>query len=187
MKVDASDPDAAGRLGRLLAAGGVVIMPCDTIYGIVGPAPASGERIRELKGRGEKSFLQLIPDAGWLARFGDLVLPKSLAAYWPGPLTIIFAAGEGSVALRVPDDPVLRSLLEPLDCPLYSTSVNRSGQPALWRIADILEQFEGAVDLVVDAGDLPERLPSTIVDASRRPFRVLRRGALELPDAALGE
>jgi len=64
--------------------------------------------------------------------------------------------------------------------------VNRSGQPALWRIADILEQFEGAVDLVVDAGDLLERLPSTIVDASRRPFRVLRRGALELPEKALG-
>jgi len=89
------------------------------------------------------------------------------------------------VALRVPADPRLRSLLERLDRPLYSTSVNRSGQPALWRVADILGEFEAAVDLVVDAGDLPGRLPSTIVDVSRRPFRILRQGALSIPPEAL--
>ncbi len=162
-------------------------MPCDTIYGIVGPAPASEARIRELKGRGEKSFLQLIAGArlaGALRRARPC--RKRWPRYWPGPLTLIFPAGEGSVALRVPADPRLRRLLERLDRPLYSTSVNRSGQPALWRIADILEQFEAAVDLVVDAGDLPGRLPSTIVDVSQRPFRVLRQGALSIPPEALG-
>jgi len=168
-----------------LAAGGVAIMPCDTIYGIVGPAPASQSRLRELKGRGEKSFLQLIAGVSWLERFGRLVLPESLAAYWPGPLTLIFPVAQGSVALRIPADPRLRDLLERLDRPLYSTSVNRSGQPALWRIADILQQFEPAVDLVVDAGDLPGRLPSTIVDVSQRPFRVLRQGAQVIPPEAL--
>jgi L-threonylcarbamoyladenylate synthase len=187
MKLDASDPRLSERLAELFAAGGVAIMPCDTIYGIVGPAPASEARIRELKGRGEKSFLQLIAGADWLERFGRLTLPPTLAAYWPGPLTLIFPAGEGSVALRVPADSRLRLLLERLGRPLYSTSVNRSGQPALWRSAEILEQFETAVDLVVDAGDLPGRLPSTIVDISRRPFRVLRQGALELPPEALGD
>jgi L-threonylcarbamoyladenylate synthase len=186
MRVGAAEPGLVARLAELLSSGGVAIMPCDTIYGIVGPAPGSETRLRELKGRGEKSFLQLIAGPPWLARFGDLELPESLARYWPGPLTLIFPAERGSVALRVPADPRLRSLLERLDRPLYSTSVNRSGQPALWRIADILEQFERAVDLVVDAGDLPGRLPSTIVDVSRRPFRVLRQGALELPPEALG-
>ena len=186
MKIGTAEPRLAERLAELLAAGGVAIMPCDTIYGIVGPAPASQDRLRELKGRGEKSFLQLIAGAHWLERFGELALPETLAGYWPGPLTLIFPAGQGSVALRVPADPRLRLLLERLDSPLYSTSVNRTGQPALWRIADILEQFEAVVDLVVDAGDLPGRLPSTIVDVSRRPFRVLRQGALSIPPEALG-
>ena len=185
MKIGAAEPGLAARLAELLAAGGVAIMPCDTIYGIVATAPGSEARLRELKGRGEKSFLQLIAGPDWLARFGELHLPETLAAYWPGPLTLIFPAGQGSVALRVPADPRLRALLERLDRPLYSTSVNRSGQPALWRIADIVEQFEAVVDLVVDAGDLPGRLPSTIVDVSQRPFRVLRQGALELPPEAL--
>jgi L-threonylcarbamoyladenylate synthase len=186
VRIGAAEPGLAARLADLLAGGGVAIMPCDTIYGIVGPAPGSEARLRELKGRGEKSFLQLIAGPEWLARFGELRLPESLASYWPGPLTLICPAGEGSVALRVPADPGLRSLLERLDRPLYSTSVNRSGQPSLWRIAEILEQFEASVDLVVDAGDLPGRLPSTIVDVSQRPFRILRQGALELPPDALG-
>jgi L-threonylcarbamoyladenylate synthase len=185
VRIGAAEPGLTDRLANLLAGGGVAIMPCDTIYGIVGPAPGSEARLRELKGRGEKSFLQLIACPQWLARFGELQLPESLAPYWPGPLTLIFPAGRGSVALRVPADPGLRSLLERLDRPLYSTSVNRSGQPALWRIAEILEQFEASVDLVVDAGDLPGRLPSTIVDVGRRPFRILRQGALELPPEAL--
>jgi L-threonylcarbamoyladenylate synthase len=185
VKIGVAEPGLTVCLAELLVGGGVAIMPCDTIYGIVGLAPASEARLRKLKGRGEKSFLQLIAGPEWLPRFGKLHLPETLAAYWPGPLTLIFPAEQGSVALRVPADPRLRALLERLDCPLYSTSVNRSGQPALWRFADIVEQFEEAVDLVVDAGDLPGRLPSTIVDVSQRPFQVLRRGALELPPEAL--
>ena len=185
MKIDAAEPGLTGRLADCLSAGGVVIMPCDTIYGIVGPAPASQDRIRELKGRGEKSFLQLIAGPHWLPRFAVPAVPDRLSGYWPGPLTLIFPTGQGSVALRVPADPLLRLLLERLDGPLFSTSVNRSGQPALWRIADILGEFETGVDLVVDAGDLPGRLPSTIVDVSQRPFRVLRQGALSIPPEAL--
>lgn len=185
MIVDAAEPRLAERLADCFSASGVAIMPCDTIYGIVGPAPGSEARLRELKGRGEKSFLQLIAGADWLARFGDLSLPPSLAAYWPGALTVIFPTAGGSVALRVPADALLRDLLKRLDRPLYSTSANRSGRPALWRIVDILGEFEAAVDLVVDAGDLPGRLPSTIVDVGRKPFQVLRQGALALPREAL--
>jgi L-threonylcarbamoyladenylate synthase len=185
MTIAAADPRLVDRLADCLAAGGVLIMPCDTIYGIVGPAPASQDRIRELKGRGEKSFLQLIAGPHWLPRFAVPAVPDRLSGYWPGPLTLIFPTGEGSVALRVPADERLRRLLERLDRPLFSTSVNRSGQPALWRIADILGEFETAVDLVVDAGDLPGRLPSTIVDLSQRPYRVLRQGALSIPPEAL--
>jgi L-threonylcarbamoyladenylate synthase len=187
MKVAVTDPALPSRLTEVLGGGGVVVMPCDTIYGIVGIAPASEERIRAIKGREQKSFLQLIVSAGWLNRFSDLELPEALTALWPGPLTLILPArcSPATVALRVPDDSLLRELLQELDRPLFSTSVNRSGEPPLWRIADIVEAFEGSVDLLVDAGDLEGRLPSTILDVTSRPFRILRQGALELPPELL--
>ncbi len=184
-----ADPGLLRRLVAILRRGGVVVLPCDTIYGLVGVAPDSEERIREIKGRGEgKAFLWLIASARWLPRFTDMALPPALAGYWPGPLTLIFPRrhgdhrGGGTVALRVPRDPLLADLLRRLRRPLASTSVNRSGQVPLGRIGEIVAQFEAEVDLIVDAGDLEGRLPSTIADLSVRPWRVVRQGAVRLPD-----
>ena len=182
MKLETDDPNLPEQLTEVLNAGGVVIMPCDTIYGFVGIAPDTEDKIRKLKGRQAKSFLLLIPDIGWLPRYTDSVLPPELKEYWPGALTLIFPAREtGTVALRVPDDPLLLALMRRLDKPLYSTSVNTSGQPALWRIAEIAAAFEQRVALVVAAGDRPDGVPSTILDLTVKPFRLLRRGAVDLP------
>jgi L-threonylcarbamoyladenylate synthase len=176
------EPKLFDVLVEVLQGGGVVVMPCDTIYGLVGIAPQTEAKIRDLKGRGEKSFLRLIPDLKWLARYTARDLPPELGSYWPGALTVIFPAKEpGTVALRIPDDPLLLRVMGRLDRALFSTSVNPSGKPALWRIRDICSAFESRVDLVVDAGDRPEFVPSTIVDVTSKPFRLLRRGAVELP------
>ncbi len=158
-------------------------MPCDTIYGLVGVAPDTEERIARIKGRpGEKGFLWLIGSAGWLPRFTDAALPPPLAGYWPGPLTLIFPRrGGGRIALRVPRDPLLAGLLRRLNRPLVSTSVNRSGQASLWRIGEIAAEFGAEVDLVVDAGDQEGRMPSTVVDLSTQPWRLVRPGAARLP------
>lgn len=183
MTVRAADSDAAARLSAALAAGGVAVVPCDTIYGLVGRVPDSEPRIRALKARDEANpFLLLILDASWVSRLSETEPLPALARRWPGPLTIVLPArGGGTVALRVPDSLLLRDLMRSLDAPVYSTSVNISGSPALWRIADIRREFEALVDLVVDGGDLPARVASTIVDATRRPFRVLRQGAVSVP------
>jgi L-threonylcarbamoyladenylate synthase len=148
----------------------------------VGIAPDSGERIRGIKGRGEdKPFLQLLPDPSWVAKFSPLSAPANLLKYWPGPLTLVFPSHTGgTVALRVPDSRFLRELLEAVGSPLYSTSVNRAGAAPLLTVAAMQQEFEGVVDLIYDAGDLPPGPPSTLVDVSSRPCRVLRRGALLL-------
>jgi L-threonylcarbamoyladenylate synthase len=183
MRTEIDDPKLLDALVEVLQSTGVVIMPCDTIYGFVGAAPDTEGKIRELKGRQEKSFLRLIPDLKWLSRYTSSVLPKELKSYWPGALTVIFPAkSEGTIALRIPDDPLLLQLMRRLNRALFSTSVNTSGKPALWRIQDIYSAFEGKVDLVVAAGDRPEGVPSTIVDITETPFRLLRRGAVELPE-----
>jgi L-threonylcarbamoyladenylate synthase len=180
--ITAGAPELLQELSRFLRGGGVAIIPCDTMYGIVGTAPGSEDRILQVKGRGEdKPFLQLIPDASWVSRVSDFSIPAALAGHWPGPLTIVIPAyASKTVALRVPDSPFLRDLISGLDRPIYSTSVNRAGNPPLWRIREIASEFERDVDLIVDAGDLPGSRPSTIVDATFRPFRVTRQGALEI-------
>jgi L-threonylcarbamoyladenylate synthase len=184
VRLSVADPALFATLRSTLESRAVVIMPCDTIYGMVGIAPETEASLRRVKGRGEKSFLLLVPSVQWLPRFTEQELPDALRRYWPGALTVIFrgkgAPGE-TVALRVPDDPLLLGLMESLQRPLFSTSVNRSGEPSLWRIADILDQFGKRVDLVVDAGDRSGGLPSTILDVTAAPFRILRHGAVDLP------
>jgi L-threonylcarbamoyladenylate synthase len=188
VKLEIDDPKLLETLVGVLNSNGVAVMPCDTIYGLVGVAPGTENKIRSLKGSQEKSLLRLIPELRWLSRFTDSVLPEELKTYWPGALTVIFPARKkykGTVALRIPDDALLLRVMERLGKPLFSTSVNSSGQPALWRIAEIISVFEAKVDLVVTAGDRPEGVPSTIIDVTSKPYRLLRRGAVDIPNELL--
>jgi L-threonylcarbamoyladenylate synthase len=180
MVVTADDTGAFSTLVSTLVRGGVAIAPGDTMYGMLGIAPRSDARIRRIKGRGEeKPFLLLLAERSWAARLSDMEVPAPLAKYWPGPLTVVLSArGGGSVAVRVPDSPFLRELLKAVGEPLYSTSVNRAGGRPLATIAAMRREFETEVDLVYDAGDFVPGPPSTLVDATMSPFKVLRQGAL---------
>ncbi|MDR1895026.1 MAG: L-threonylcarbamoyladenylate synthase [Spirochaetales bacterium] len=162
---------------------GVVILPTDTVYGIHGLAPETGERIRAIKGRREdRPFITLIPGAAELEAFLEQPLPEELQALWPGPLTLLAANPQGeSRAFRAPADPLLQQLLLHLPRPLYSTSANRTGIPPLTRFGLILKEFGNAVDMIVDGGDLRPRPPSTLLDIRQRPYRILRQGRLEVP------
>ncbi len=152
------------------------------MYGLLGVAPDADARIRAIKGRGEdKPFLQLLGDAGWVARFSDEVIPPRIAAYWPGALTVVVRLRTGgTVAVRVPDHELLRKLLAALDRPLYSTSVNRAGSPPIPTVAAMRRELEGEVDAIYDGGDQLPGAPSTLLDITRRPFAILRQGAVRL-------
>ncbi len=183
MVLAAADPSTSRALAQILAVGGIAIIPCDTIYGIVGVDPQTEARIRALKGRGEeKPFLRLVDDAARARVLTGHDPPERLARHWPGPLTLVLPAAAGAtIAVRVPASAWLRGLVAGLGRALLSTSVNRAGSPALWRVRDIVAEFGAEVDLVIDGGDLPEALPSTIVDATVRPCRILRQGAFRVP------
>jgi L-threonylcarbamoyladenylate synthase len=183
MIVPAENGAAFDSVVQTLARGGVAIIPCDTMYGIVGAAPDTEQRIRRVKGRGEtKPFLQLIARASWIAELSDQPLPPVFSRYWPGPLTLVFPArAGGTVALRLPDSPFLRRLMETVGRPFYSTSVNRAGEDPIFDITRIKAEFEPDVDLILDAGNLPPGPPSTLVDITRRPYKILRTGAVAIP------
>lgn len=183
MVLAAADPRSFPVLVGILAGGGVAIAPGDTMYGLVGVAPVAEERLRAVKGRGDdKPFLRLLADASWLERISDMPLPPGLARYWPGPLTLVFPARDGgTAALRVPDHPFLQRLLLALDLPLFSTSVNRAGQQPLRTVQEMRREMERDVDAIFDDGDRPPGPASTLLDLTRRPYAVLRQGAVLVP------
>ena len=182
MVVRAGSPAAFASLVRILAAGGVAIAPGDTMYGLVGPAPEAEQRIRRIKGReADKPLLHLLGDPSWVSRLSDTPIPARLARHWPGPLTLVLRArAGGTVAIRVPDSQFLHDLLMALGKPLFSTSVNRAGAAPLGTVDEMRSEFEKDVDLIYDAGDQPPGAPSTLLDITGRPYRILRQGALRL-------
>lgn len=179
MVIKRSDPGSSETIYRVLYDGGVAIMLCDTIYGILGLSPQTNSRISAIKGRdSQKPFLSLISDVSWLERFTEMAMPGPLREYWPGPLTLVFPSrGGGTVGLRVPEDAYLSELVERLDTPVNSTSVNREGEPPMHSIDEIIRQFEHFVDLIVDSGDAEGAVPSTILDLTTTPFKIVRQGA----------
>jgi L-threonylcarbamoyladenylate synthase len=182
MVLRADSPEAFPALVRVLAGGGIAIAPGDTMYGLIGVAPESEQRLRRIKGRSdEKPFLQLLADASWLSRVSELVVPAKLTRHWPGPLTLVVPArGGGTVAVRVPDSKFLQELLKALGRPLFSTSPNLAGAAPLPTMDEMRQQFESDVDLIYDEGDVAPGSPSTLLDICRRPYRILRQGALRL-------
>ena len=182
MVLNRKDKRCSSSLTKCLKAGGVAIIPCDTIYGVVGTVPHTEEKIRTAKGRSEnKPFIILLPSINHIGQFSSFEVPKDIKSLWPAPLTLIVPSLSGdTVAIRVPDDDFLISVMT-LTGPLYSTSVNTSNTPALWRINDIVFEFEDKVDLIIDSGDLPNRRPSTIVNCMATPFKIVRDGACHVP------
>jgi len=184
---------AAGKVGRLaeiLKSGGVVVLPTDTIYGFhcISTSGPAVERIMRLKGKtGRSAFILLVSNMEMADRLvadwpGDS--RELLKRSWPAPLTAVLPAGgrvspglapDGRVALRIPALSLLRRLIERAGAPLISTSVNISGKKPLSRIRDIMKDFPG-LDAYISRMGRPCSLPTTVVDFSAAPFRILRQG-----------
>lgn len=185
---------------RVLADGGVVAFPTDTVYGIgVALATPGGiERLFAAKQRPpDKAIALLIADAAQAAEIGDVNAAASALAdaFWPGGLTLVIAlrpdrslpaalTGDPTiphpkVGLRVPDHEAPRALARAVG-PLPTTSANRSGEPE-GRDADELEaQLGPALDLILDGGPAHGGPASTVVDTTTEPVRILREGAISI-------
>ena len=190
-----SDSDSVDFVSRVLLEGSVVVLPTDTVYGFSGVVPESEDVIRKIKGRDEtKPFIQLIAEPEDIYRYTDEVLPDQLLAMWPGALTVIvplkkrLITGESevtTVAFRCPGDGWLRQIIKAVGKPIYSTSVNRSGQPVLPSVLEIDKEFGGEVKLIVDGGSTENALPSTLVKFEKGKCIILRQGDVCIPSSLL--
>ncbi|MDD5430620.1 MAG: L-threonylcarbamoyladenylate synthase [Candidatus Pacebacteria bacterium] len=187
-------PEAILEVVEIIKSGGVVVYPTDTVYGL-GANAGNGqaiEKIFRIKKRPETNPLILIAAGIEMAeKFAqiDAETEKILSVIWPNPVTVILknkgnlpaavTAGQATVALRVPDFELARYLSEKSGMPLISTSANISGMPPAVKSAQVIDYFEKQEyrpDLFLDAGDLSERIPSTILDLSGGEPKILRKG-----------
>jgi L-threonylcarbamoyladenylate synthase len=198
---------AAGAYERalgLVRRGQVISIPTDTVYGVAadGFDAAGIDRLFAAKSRPrDKPIPLLLSDASDLERVAlDLSREANVLAgrFWPGGLTLVVpsrktvpallrAMGD-SVAVRVPDHPVPRDLARMLGRPLAATSANISGRINLSTAEEVLAELGGRIALILDGGRVGAGAPSTVVDVTVSPPRVLRAGAITLAEieAALG-
>lgn len=181
--LEADAPGAVEEAAAALARGELVAFPTDTVYGLA----AGHDHLRKLyaaKDRPrEKRIPVLLADAANLEA-SAIVTPaaRALAArFWPGPLTIVLVAPRrGTLAFRVPANGTARRLLSLSGGGLPVTSANRSGRPDATTAQEVLDQLDGRIALVLDGGVAQGGVPSTIVDCTSDPLRVLREGAISL-------
>jgi L-threonylcarbamoyladenylate synthase len=179
--------------GEVVARGGLVVLPTDTLYG-VGCDPFNPSAVDALflaKKRGRDLPLPVLVHTwrqavGLVEDIGDQA-QALIAAWWPGPLTLVFkeAAGigwdlgdsRGTVAVRMPKHTFTLALIQRTG-PLAVSSANRSGEPTPTTMPGIVDQLGDDVGVFFDAGPAPEGPASTIVDLSGPRPRLLREGAI---------
>lgn len=193
---DEPQQDRIDYIVSCLRKGDVVALPTDTFYGLaVDPVNLRAvEQIYQIKTRQKHKPLSLlisnVAQAYTLARDSDVLLDKLADKFWPGPLTVIVRAGTklplrstantGNVAIRVPDAPIARAVVECFGLPITATSANLQGASECTNAACVRDQIGDRVPLIVDGGPTGRAQPTTIVDLSLGPGRweILREGAI---------
>lgn len=188
-------PELITHAVTVLRCGGVLILPTDTVYGLVCDASnaAAIRRMFALKHRPEeKAFPVFVRDIAMARRLAYISDAKArlLERIWPGSVTVLFdhkgklpgalTGGSQKIGMRIPDHPFLRALLDEYDAPLAQTSANRSGLPPAKTQEEVLAYFPKGgdqPDLFVDAGAI-EGAASTIIDYSGDTILLIRTGIL---------
>jgi L-threonylcarbamoyladenylate synthase len=190
--VHAGGETAVEKAAAVLQAGGLVVLPTDTVYGLAAmPTNRDAvQRIFEVKGRNTNNPIALLlSDVEYLEQVA--ILPDSISPlveeFWPGGITLILQKTEAvlpevsagpTVGVRIPGLSLARNLIRAAGGTLAVTSANRSGEPAPFLASEVLEQLSGEIELVIDGGRCPGGVPSTVLDATVWPPAILRHGAV---------
>jgi len=195
----ASDPVAIPRALEVLEHGGLVAFPTDTVYGVGALAfdALAVESIYTAKDRPvEKAIPILIcgpEDLNKVTADIPIIAAKLAAHFWPGPLTLVVpkhpdlpkvvSAGP-TIGVRVPDHPAARALLTATG-PMAVTSANISGQASPKTAKEVFSQLNGRIPLILDGGETPGGVPSTVVNCLGTEPVILREGPVTMKDIQL--
>lgn len=191
--LSSDDPGSTEEAVRILRSGGLVAFPTDTVYGLGALAFDAGAiaRIYRAKGRSESKAISVLladlQEMRRIARRPSASALKLARRFWPGPLTVVVRANPSlpqelshtdTVGLRIPDHPVALALLKS-GGPLAVTSANRSGGRSPRTAQEVVEAIGDQIDLILDGGVTPGGVPSTVVDCTSNPVKVLREGPIQ--------
>ena len=201
----ALEPAFFREAGQILRNGGLVAFPTETVYGLGGNALDADASAKIYAAKGRPSDNPLIVHISSMEELPPLVkrIPEEAerlaAAYWPGPMTIIFeksslipdttSGGLKTVAVRMPSDPVAQALIRAAGVPIAAPSANTSGRPSPTEAKHVIEDMDGRIEMIIDGGPVDVGVESTIVDLTGEKPMLLRPGAVTLPmlEAVLGE
>jgi len=182
---------------ELLRQGEAVALPTETVYGLAADAlnPIAVAKIFEAKGRPRFDPLIIhLPDPGWLEKVADPLeqdrrLVSSLAEkFWPGPFTMVLpkrdiipeivTAGLETVAVRISAHPIFSEIVSAFGKPLSAPSANRFGRISPTTAKHVLDELNGHIPLIIDAGPTTHGIESTIVAVHNGEIDILRRGPI---------
>ena len=200
MKTEVLSAETGGTVDRavdLLRQSEVVALPTETVYGLAADARRDEAVLKIFQAKDRPRFDPLIvhlPDVAWVERIAKVdqatnalfvELHKHL---WPGPLTFIFprissvsdvvTAGLETVAIRVSAHPIFSQVIKSFGGPLAASSANRFGRISPTTAADVVDELEGLVPLVVDGGPTAHGLESTIIALRNDRIEILRQGPI---------
>ncbi len=190
---------------KVLADGGLVAFPTETVYGLGANAldPVAVKKVYEAKGRPSDNpmivHIARASDIGQLTPMLSADIVNVIDNFWPGPLTIIVKRKEGvpnettggldTVGVRLPDSEVARALIEASGVPVAGPSANLSGKPSPTRAQDVIDDLNGKVDIILKGDDCRVGIESTVLDMSAEKPMILRPGIItaEQVEAAIGK
>ena len=197
-----SKEELIGTACRILASGGLVIYPTETVYGIGADATnqAAVDKLLQYKARREGKPLSIAVADTHMANQYVVVNDEARKIYetfLPGPITVVsesknklahgVASERNTLGIRIPDYPLIREMVYAYDKPITASSANASYKKRPYTVSDILdnisEKQKSLIDLIIDAGQLPPNEPSTVIDTTLTQPTVLRQGDLKLSDA----
>ena len=187
------DPAALDEVRRCLLTDGIIAFPTESFYGlgVVATSEAAVERLFVLKRRAaDQPVPVVVADRRQVAMVIDTIPPLAeqlIARFWPGPLTLVMAAraiiptrltgGTGRLGVRQPGLP-LPALIAAAAGPITATSANRSGAPPATTSEKVRAVLTDEIDLILDGGPTPGGPPSTVLDVTVEPPRLVRAGRI---------
>lgn len=186
---------ATARAVEVLGSGQPVALPTETVYGLAGDITSHDALLRIFETKERPFFDPLIvhlPDVGWLPKVTAVaeedrgLVEKLIAAFWPGPLTLVLprtalvpdlvTSGMESVAVRMSAHPVFSTVVQAFGKPLAAPSANRFGRISPTSAAHVLSELEGRIPLIVDGGATEHGIESTVLLVHEGRLLVLRDG-----------
>ncbi len=212
LSVDPINPDInkINRAAKILADGGLVAFPTETVYGL-GANIMNDKAIQSIyhvKGRpADNPLIAHISNQHQISLLTDSLTPKAevlMKHFWPGPLTMVLSKAErisksvtgdrNTIAIRMPDHNVALLLIEHTGFPVVAPSANLSGKPSPTKAQHVMDDMYGKIDVILDAGPTGIGVESTVVDLTTKPPSLLRPGGVTvkelrdfIPEIKVGE